>query len=116
MGGLTNQQAIIGLIIAFISGGGLSAFVVALSGRAKNKAEATDLIGQSWERVIEKLESIITRLEREKAEEEQRADRWEGRVRELNTEIETLRAEVARLRRLLIQNGVDPTAPSQASE
>jgi predicted RNase H-like nuclease (RuvC/YqgF family) len=99
------------MFMAAAIGAALSAVVVALGNRNKTKAEATDLIGQSWERVIERLEAIIIRLETEKQSEEQRADTLRLKVLELAEEIESLKDEVRRLRRLLITSGIDPVDP-----
>lgn len=106
------NEGILGLLVAVVSGGALSAFVVSMSNRAKTRAQTTDIISVSFERVIARLEAIIVRLENEKNEEERRADALDERLRKIRTEVDDLRSEVARLRRLLVTNGIDPATPT----
>lgn len=103
-----STEQFVAALIAFLGGGAASALVVTLANRRKTTAEATDLIGASWDRVVARLEAIIQRLESEKLLEEKRGDTLSERVAELEAEVRALRTEVARLRRVLISNGVDP--------
>lgn len=83
------KGVITGMLIA-----GVPALVLAFSVRKKTKAETTDLITESAERIILRLEAIITRLEEEKGTH--------------LIEVQELKAEVRRLRQIVRVLGHDP--------
>lgn len=73
---------------------GVPALIAAASTRKKVKAETADLITESAERIILRLEAIIARLESENGDH--------------ISEIHDLKVEVARLRQLVKALGHDP--------
>lgn len=85
------------LVIGLLGGvlvAGIPAVIAAFAARKKVKAETADLITESAERIILRLESIIARLETENSEHV--------------SEIQDLKVEVARLRQLVRALGHDP--------
>lgn len=88
------------VILALVSGlllGGLGAGIGAWATRKRTKAETVDLITESAERIILRLESIIAKLETENGD-------YEAEIREL-------RQEMHRLRGIIRSLGHDPDDP-----
>lgn len=89
------NQIVLGLIGGVIVAG-VPAAIAALSTRKKVKAETADLITESAERIILRLEARDARLESENCNHV--------------SEIQDLKVEVARLRQLVRALGHDPDA------
>lgn len=87
---MTWDAIIAGALIA-----ALPAFVAGLLIRKKTKADTTDVITQAAERVVKQLTQAL--------------DQAQDTAERLAGEVDALKAEIARLRSLVVQLGGDPS-------